>query len=133
MPEAKCELSVCVLDGLIYVMGGKDFDDRVLRSVHRFDPVANLWSTVPPMSVARSGLRVFVLGGSMHVVGGYNGENRLASMERYCVASDRWSGVRGGELGRARSALGAAVMRLEVELFDSLLSKAKLRQLSITS
>jgi hypothetical protein len=46
-------------------------------------------------------------------------------MERYSVASDSWSEVLGGELSTARAFFGALVMRLEVDLFDSLIDKAK--------
>jgi N-acetylneuraminic acid mutarotase len=125
MPEAKSDHSVCVLNGLIYLMGGDGDDDDAVRSVHRFDPVANLWSTVAPMSVARTTLRSFVLGGSIYAVGGYGGGNRLSSMERYSVASDSWSEVLGGELSRTREAFGALVVRSEMNLFDSLIIKAK--------
>jgi hypothetical protein len=47
-------------------------------------------------------------------------------MERYCVTSDSWSEVSGGELSEGRNMFGASyVMRVEVDLFDSLMAKAK--------
>jgi hypothetical protein len=125
MPEAKSQHSVSVLDGLIYVMGGLDSDINTMSSVHRFDPVANLWSTVAPMSVARKSLGSFVLGKSIYAVGGYGEGKRLSSTERYSVASDSWSEVLGGEMGQTRDCLGALVVRLEMDLFDSLIAKAK--------
>jgi hypothetical protein len=125
MPETLKEHSVCVLDGLIYVMGGRNGDNNFGDAVHRFDPVAILWSTVAPTSVARTTLGSFVLGGHIHAVGGFDGEDRLSSMERYSVASDSWSGVAGGELGTSKSTFCVHVVRLEVDLFDSLIAKAK--------
>jgi hypothetical protein len=125
MPEAKSQHSVSVLDGLIYIMGGWDSYVNTMSTVHRFDTVANLWSAVAPMSVARTSLRSFVLGGSIYAVGGYGGGKRLSSMERYSVASDSWSEVLGGEIGQKRSTFGALVVRLEMDLFDSLIAKAK--------
>jgi hypothetical protein len=77
------------------------------------------------MSVARSALGSFVLGGSIYAVGGYGGGKLLSSMERYSVASDSWAEVLGGELSTARDCFGALVVRLEVDLFDSLIDKAK--------
>jgi N-acetylneuraminic acid mutarotase len=125
LPEAKMRHSVCVLDGLIYVMGGdNDVDVDSVNSVHRFDPVANLWSALAPMSVARRALGSFVLGGNIYAVGGYGGGKWLSSMERYSVASDSLSEVLGGELSTAREYFGALVVRLEVDLFDSLIAKA---------
>jgi N-acetylneuraminic acid mutarotase len=125
MPEAKSQQSVFVLNGLIYVMGGFDIDNYSNTSVHRFDPLANLWSAVAPMSVARTALGSFVLDGSIYAVGGFDGETVLSSMERYSVALDSWSEVLGVELGMARDSFGALVLRLEVDLFDSLIAKAK--------
>jgi hypothetical protein len=125
MPEAKSLYSISMLDGFIYVMGSHNEDDDPINSVHRFDPVANLWSTVAPMSVARMTLGSFVLGGSMYAVGGYDGNNSLSSMERYSVASDSWSEVLGGELSTARDLLKAIVVRLEPDLFDTLIAKAR--------
>jgi hypothetical protein len=125
MPEAIQEHSVSVMDGLIYVIGGVDSNDDFIDSVHRFDPVANLWSTVAPMSVARTKLGAFVLGENIYVVGGFHGDDKLSSMERYSVASDSWSEVDGGELGTARSRFCVQVMQVEVDLFDSLIARAK--------
>jgi kelch-like protein 8 len=124
MPEVRQFHSVCVLDGYIYVMGGGN-DNLPLSSVHRFDPVADSWSEVAPMFMARTGFGTFVLGGSIHVVGGFDGESSVTSMERYCVASDSWSEVRRGEPGKAKSALSTIVMRVDVDVFDSLMVLAK--------
>jgi N-acetylneuraminic acid mutarotase len=126
LPEGKSCHSVCLLDGLIYVMGGDNDDDvDSVSSVHRFDPVANLWSTVAPMCIARSTPGSFVLGGNIYAVGGYGVGKSLSSMERYSVASDSWAEVLEGELSTARDCFGALVVRLEVDLFDSLIDKAK--------
>jgi N-acetylneuraminic acid mutarotase len=120
MTEAKSQQSVFVLDGLIYVMG---------TSVHRFDPLANLWSAVAPMTVARTVLGSFVLDWSIYAVGGFDGETVLSSMDRYSVALDCWSEGLGSELGTARDSLGALVVRLEVDFFDSLIAKAEIEGL----
>jgi hypothetical protein len=105
-------------------MGGEDSDGNPINSVHRFDPVANLWSAMAPMSVARSTLGYFVLGGSIYAVGGFDGGSRVSSVERYSVALDSWSEVIRGELGCARSSFGALVVRSEMDLFESLIAKA---------
>jgi hypothetical protein len=106
-------------------MGGDGNDECTVGSVHRFNPVAKSWSAVAPMSVARSEFGAFVLGGSIYAVGSLDGEQMMTSMERYCVASDTWSDVSGGKLCQSRYALCANVKRLEVDLFDSLIAKAK--------
>jgi hypothetical protein len=124
MPESNALHSISTLDGLIYLLGGMDGDGNSIRSVHRFDPAANTWSAMAPMSVARITLGSFVMGGSIYAVGSRG--NRLSSMERYSVVSDSWSEVLGVEMGKARSNFGALVVRLEVDLFDSLIVKAEI-------
>jgi hypothetical protein len=111
MPEDKCRHSVCVL---------------VANNMYRFDTAANSWSEMAPMSVAQMGFGAFVLGGSIHAVGGWVGRDPLTSMERYCVASDSWSEVGGADLNTARGSSGTQAMRFKVELSDSLIAKAKL-------
>ena len=125
MLEAKSQHCVCNLRGLIYVMGGKGDGEVIFSSVHRFDPAENSWRVVANLSIERAGLGAFVLGGSIYAVGGRDDENkRLTTVECYCITSDSWSPVIGGELGHARSALGVVVTRLEVGLLDSLITKA---------
>jgi hypothetical protein len=131
MPEAKCCHCVCVLASNIYVMGVEVLGGTS-NSVHRFDPVANSWSLVPPMSVERSSFGAFVLGGSIYAVGASDlhgarvGETQ--SMERYCVASNSWSVVDSAGFDEASSihTLQACAMKVEVDLFDSLIAKAAL-------
>jgi N-acetylneuraminic acid mutarotase len=125
MPNVLSGHCVCVVDGLIYVLGGSKSNNNHTSSVHRFDHVANVWSAVAPMSAPRMALGSFVLDGSIYVLGGFDGKHRLFSMERYSVASDSWSDVDGGELGTARSTFCVHVVRLEVDLFNSLIAKAK--------
>ena len=123
MPEAKENHSVCAIDGLIYVMGGRSYDKLAMASVHRFDPVANLWRAVAPMLTARFTFTSCVLGGSIRVAGGHNGSRNMDSVEQYSVISDSWSPVT--PMGQARGRFGAHAMRLELDLFDSLMLKAK--------
>ena len=78
-----------------------------------------------PMLTARSACETFVLGRSIHAVGGWDGAQELSSVERYCVASDSWSEVSDMKMRQKRRAIGAHAMQLEVDLFDSLAAKAK--------
>jgi N-acetylneuraminic acid mutarotase len=130
MPGPKSAHSACVLDGLIYVMGGF-CGGSCLDSMHRFDPVTNTWCTLAPMLIARSKLQTFVLGGSIYAIGGWNVPGqRLKSVERYDATSDTWVEVSNMAMGVGRSSFGAVVMGgpQEVDLFDSLVAKARRAQ-----
>jgi influenza virus NS1A-binding protein len=125
MPEAKRFNSVCVIGGLIYVLGGQNVV-APSSSAHSFDPVAKSWSAVAPMSTARSACASFVLNGSIYVAGGHDGRQLLASVERYDVISNTWSVV--CAMNQARGGFAAHAMVVEIDLFDSLMLKAKVAQ-----
>jgi hypothetical protein len=131
MPEAIGYHSACAVAGLIYVIGGQRNSDIVVTSVHSFHPATNAWSTVAPMLSPRVGFTTFVLGGSIYAAGGYDGSSLLSSVERYDVASDNWEVVSDMALSTARADFGAQVMRLEVGLFDSLETKARVHAADI--
>jgi N-acetylneuraminic acid mutarotase len=125
MPEAIMNHNVCVLSGLIYVIGGNRNLGSDVSSVRRFDPAMDVWSTVKSMLGPRVGLVTFVRGGSIYAAGGLEGANVLSSVERHDVASDSWEGVSDMALTTARYNFGAHVMTLESSLFESLESKAQ--------
>jgi N-acetylneuraminic acid mutarotase len=131
MPEVRYGHTASELGGLIYVTWG-DFsatpDGAVLSSVFRFDPAANAWSTLAPMTSARSGHACFVLGGVLYAAGGDDGERTVTSCECYDVDSDSWSVQSSMALRDKRDRWHAVVVGSGgegVELFDSLIDKAK--------
>ena len=58
--------AAAVLDGLLFVVGGKNRTD--LSSVETYDPKTQQWSEVPPMAARRVGASAAVLGGILYVV-----------------------------------------------------------------
>jgi len=53
MSRARCYVSVVLLDGYIYALGGFDGYTR-LSSVERYDPKLNQWEPVSDMNMVRS-------------------------------------------------------------------------------
>lgn len=64
-----------------------------MSTVEYYDPHSNEWQLAPPMSMLRSRLGVAVLRGKLYAFGGYNGKDRLASVEVYDAAKEEWSTV----------------------------------------
>ena len=58
-------------------------------SVEVYDPSTDQWSAAPSMSTAREGLGVDVLNEKLYAVGGYDGNNVLASVEVFWNASSQ--------------------------------------------
>ena len=46
------------------------------------------------MSTARSELGLALIDGCIYAVGGWNGETRLNTIERYSIAENKWTKVR---------------------------------------
>merc|ERR1712083_452200 len=64
-----------------------------LSSAERFDPVAQDWEALPPLSQRRSGAAVAVVAGLLYVCGGYDGSEVLSSMERFDPGTGAWEAL----------------------------------------
>jgi N-acetylneuraminic acid mutarotase len=123
MPQVMRGHCICAVGGLIYVLGGMSSDNIASSAVHSFDPVTNCWSAVTPMLAARVSCASFVLNGSIHVAGGRANLRPIASVERHNAASNTWTEV--SAMTQARQKLSAHTIRVEMNVVDSLVLKAK--------
>jgi N-acetylneuraminic acid mutarotase len=88
------QMGVCVLDGLLYAVGGKNDYDQCLSSVERYDEGKDEWEPVANMNSARCNLGVAVLDGRMYAMGGLDSSyNYVTSVERYDEKKDEWEVV----------------------------------------
>ena len=63
-------------------------------SVESFDADSKQWSRVSRMAVPRSGVSVVSYRGRVVVLGGYDGHDRLKSVEVYDPQTNQWSMLR---------------------------------------
>ena len=109
LPEPRGEHTAVVIDGKIYVAGGRfkrtpdsaNFNDHFdTASVLVFDPIAQEWSSAPDLPTARNSHAAAVIDGKMYVVGGRqfieqeNGEYaniNVANLEVYDPEAESWS------------------------------------------
>ena len=75
MSVTRFNMGVGVLGGMIYAVGGQNGDapplaNGTLASVEKYNPAANSWTPVAPMTEERNGPSVGVLGGLLYAVGG---------------------------------------------------------------
>lgn len=96
-------LQLCLRKTYSYIIHWfcKDF---WLVCFHRYDPETNRWTFVAPMSVARLGAGVVMCGGSLYVVGGFDGDNRWNTVERFQPDTNTWQHV--APMNTVRSGLG---------------------------
>ncbi|RZC34144.1 kelch-like protein 18 [Asbolus verrucosus] len=93
MQSFKTEPRACEVKGYIYVVGGLNKHGDSLSTVEYYDPKTNTWHMAPPMSMLRSRLGVAVLRSQLYAFGGYNGKDRLASVEVYDAVKKEWAPV----------------------------------------
>jgi kelch-like protein 10 len=91
MHEKRYMLSVAVLDGLVYAMGGNEDYIRILESAERYDYRTNRWSRIAPMNEKRTTASAATLNGKIYIVGGFNGENSMNSAEVYDPEFNQWT------------------------------------------
>ncbi|XP_034034928.1 kelch-like protein 10 [Thalassophryne amazonica] len=93
MQVPRCYVSVCVLNGLIYAMGGND-GIATHNSAERYDPQTDRWTFIAPMHERRSEASCAVLYGKVYICGGLNRTlHYLSSAEFYDPETDRWTEI----------------------------------------
>ncbi len=91
MPTARSAGGVAVIDGKIYVAGGRPPRGADFAL---YDPAADKWSILPELPTGRNHLAVGAVGGKVYVAGGrfgggFNSE-KTAALEIYDPAAMRW-------------------------------------------
>ncbi|HMB89616.1 MAG TPA: DUF5666 domain-containing protein, partial [Rhodothermales bacterium] len=84
-------LTVAVLDGHIYVLGGQDALGNILDTTTRYNPRTNQWSTLPPMNKPRVNAAAVTYNGKVYVIGGRSSDNTvLNDVEFFDPATNTW-------------------------------------------
>ena len=93
MPTARHHAASAVVDGNIYVMGGRLTGSLVNVDVNeKYNPVLDEWTTdLQPMPSKRSGVVATSVNGSIYVLGDDQNQGMFNNNKRYDVATDTWS------------------------------------------
>lgn len=92
MPTARRFTAFGVINGLLYVAGGKDVSLTVVKTLEIYNPATNTWTTAKPMNSARVGPAYGVINGLLYVAGGNNQSNvSLTTVESYNPATNTWT------------------------------------------
>lgn len=113
METARVGAASAILDGRLYVMGGRDAAGEPLRSVEVFDPATG-WSRIGDLLSPRVDAAAAVLDSVIVLVGGRSGENGpIREAEVFDPAWGRWRPFAGLQVERE----GLAVVAQDSVLF----------------
>jgi len=94
MPTRRAMLSTCVVDGIIYAIGGGPAADQPADAiVYAYDPETDVWTTKAPMPTPRGGFSASVVDGIIYAIGGASGifSNSFSTVEAYDPATNTWT------------------------------------------
>jgi hypothetical protein len=89
MPTAREGVSACVVDSIIYVIGGVAPGGVALKDVEAYDPATDTWTTKAPMPTGRWALSTEVVDGKIYAMG--TGQIGGKTVEEYDPATDTWT------------------------------------------
>ncbi|XP_069837359.1 actin-binding protein IPP [Dendropsophus ebraccatus] len=87
--QARSGMSVTVLEGKIYVVGGEK-DSMIFDCVECYDPVTRQWTAIPSMNQPRCGLGVCSCHGAIYAMGGWVGAEIGNGIERFSPEDNAW-------------------------------------------
>lgn len=111
MPTPRSGICAVELDGKIYVIGGRDSNDRIVDVVERYDPESDSWETgLSALRRERENAAAAIYQNTIFVLGGRDAEGEVRKdVEFYDAAEDEWEGF--DDLELRRDGLTAVTLR----------------------
>ena len=96
MNQMRKEHAAVICDGTVFVMGGYDgVQNSFLNCCESYSVQANEWKYFAPMNISKCAFSATVVNRKfIYTFGGYDGQNRLDAIERYCFAEASWELLR---------------------------------------
>ena len=92
MPTAREHLASSVVDGKLYVIGGRSNGMSYnVDANEAYDPATDKWITLEPMPSKRGGLASAAVNGSIYVFGGEQPIDTFSNNEKYYTANYKWT------------------------------------------
>ncbi len=112
LPTPRNSTAGAVLNGILFVIGGRTVSDGNSAAVEVYDPLSDRWEKARPMPKAQGGLAAAVLDGKIYVFGGEyfsaGGGGVFADAWEYDPRADQWRAI--APMPRPRHGLGAVAM-----------------------
>lgn len=130
-PTARNSAASAVIDGKIYVVGGRQFSEQTegvrvninVAALEVYDPDLGQWSTKAPMPKAAGGVSAAAANGKLYVFGGEQWEPNqevISNVWAYDPATDEWSEI--PNMMTPRHGTAAASIRDRIFVFGGAVS-----------
>lgn len=90
-PQARNSATGAVIEGRLYLAGGRRVGEGNSARLDRYDPASDTWETLRPMPRAAGGLAGAAADGRLYVFGGEGGPGVIADCWSYDPQSDQWT------------------------------------------
>ncbi len=92
MPKAVYDVRAAVINGLIYVPGGKltPDDPKPTDILEIYDTISGQWHSGPPLPIPLSAYGLVAYEGELYVFGGWDGKEYRNTVYSYNPSSDTW-------------------------------------------
>jgi N-acetylneuraminic acid mutarotase len=117
MPTRREHVGEAVLDGKLYVLGGRAPDSLAVDTAERFDPQTGRWESLPPMLVGSGGLAAVAFDHALATIAGGDdaAETVTGAVQEYDPAKEEWRLL--PEVRTPRHGHGAALAGGDVWVF----------------
>ncbi|XP_077292235.1 kelch-like protein 25 [Arctopsyche grandis] len=109
------DFSTAMFKNNVFVFGGWNFVDRSHNRVYSFDLLTGALKNLAPMKVKRSLSTAVVVNGRIFVIGGYNQENILDTVEEYDYVKNSW--IKVASMKRKRHCHASVVYKEDIYVF----------------
>ncbi len=89
-PVPVADIQGVLINGKIYIPGGREFPGSVTPILEIYDPRTDLWETGSSMPIALSAYSSVSFEGRLYVFGGWDGRRYLDTVFSYDPESDEW-------------------------------------------
>jgi N-acetylneuraminic acid mutarotase len=90
MPSPRQAAASCVLNNIIYIIGGDD-GNVLIDSIYTYEPSTDTWTIKAPLNVPRGELGVAVVNNKIYAIGGFDGNSAVNTVEEYDPDSNKWT------------------------------------------
>jgi hypothetical protein len=110
LPTPREGLTVAVLGGQLYALGGHTTGGDPTGAVESYDPGTNSWTSRAPLPIARTWPAAAVVGSTLYAVGGGEQFAPSNTIEAYNATLDAWTTLVASPMPTPRTGLAAAVV-----------------------